>query len=135
MACHLIETLKAAETEWKKSSPQWQNKLNKWKAWVATSKQRQRATERLKKNRPEVDETLIGSKSWEETFDPEEPLPEFSFAGPWSTYSKAEMEKDIRDLRGTSNKAVKDWRIEALKLGIAVHHAGMSREYRTLIER
>ncbi|KAG8926836.1 hypothetical protein FRC01_008316 [Tulasnella sp. 417] len=138
MAFHLVETLKSAETRWKQSNPQWQNKLNKWEAWVATSKQRQRVAERLKKNKPQGDETLDGSRSWEETFDPEEALPEFSFAGPWSSYSKAEMERDIYDLQNppiyTSSKPVKDWQIRALKVGIAVHHAGMSREYRTLIE-
>lgn len=71
-------------------------------------------------------------KPWEDTFDPDEPLPEFSFAGPRSAYSKAEMEKDIEYLE--QNK-VRQWATEALRLGIAVHHAGMNQKYRSLIER
>ncbi|KAG8924160.1 hypothetical protein FRC01_011870 [Tulasnella sp. 417] len=154
MAQHLVKILKTAETRWKQSSPQWQNKLTKWEAWVAASKQRQRATERSKKSQSWVasfkqrqsaagrpnkseaseDERLFGSTSWEESFDPEEPLPEFSFAGPWTSYSKAEMERDIEELKYTSRKPIKEWQIQALKMGIAVHHAGVGRTYRALVE-
>lgn len=132
MAGILLQELKAAETEWKESSPQWQNKLAKWEAWSATSKQRQRASERAKKTKPQEDEISTETKSWEETFDPEEPLPEFSFAGPWTSYSKAELEDDLDELK---HAGVQSWAMDALKVGIAVHHAGMSRKYRTLIER
>ncbi|KAG9019792.1 hypothetical protein FRB90_007935 [Tulasnella sp. 427] len=131
MACLLVKTLKSAETAWKESNPQWQAKLAKWEVWVAESKQRLRAAEREKKSKPRNDEVPGDTKSWEETFDPDEPLPDFSFAGPWSGYSKAEMEEDLGDLRWAG---VQGWAMEALKLGIAVHHAGMNRKYRTLIE-
>ncbi|KIO24164.1 hypothetical protein M407DRAFT_213307 [Tulasnella calospora MUT 4182] len=132
MARHLVKTLQTAEIRWKESNPQWQNKLKKWEAW--TFKQRQSGAERPKKSEPQGDEAPVGSKSWEESFDPEEPLPEFSFAGPWTSYSKAEMERDIHELKDKSRKPVKDWQIEALKLGIAVHHAGMGHAYRSLVE-
>lgn len=124
--------LKNAERRWKESSPQWQTKLAKWEAWLAASKQRQRASERAKKTKPQAIEISMDTRSWEDSFDPEDPLPEFSFAGPWSTYSKSEMEEDIEVLKGVG---VQLWAMEALKLGIAVHHAGMSRKYRNLVER
>ncbi|KAG8944708.1 hypothetical protein FRC04_001607 [Tulasnella sp. 424] len=131
MAKHLMYELKNAERRWKESSPQWQTKLAKWEAWLAASKQRQRASERAKKTKPQDIEIPMDTKSWEDSFDPDDPLPEFSFAGPWSTYSKSEMEEDIEVLKGVG---VQLWAMEALKLGIAVHHAGMSRKYRNLVE-
>ncbi|KAG8897798.1 hypothetical protein FRC00_003791, partial [Tulasnella sp. 408] len=132
MARLLLKELQNAEKEWKESSPQWQNKLAKWEAWVAASKQRQRASERAKKAKPQEDEIPTEAKSWEEAFDPDDPLPEFSFAGPWTFYSKEELEEDIEDLK---RAGVQEWAMNALKVGIAVHHAGMNRKYRTLIER
>ncbi|KAG8921610.1 hypothetical protein FRC01_000166 [Tulasnella sp. 417] len=131
MARLLMEELKVAEKRWKESSPQWQNKLAKWEDWVAASKQRERASERAKKAKPQEDESLKENKSWEETFDPNDPLPEFSFAGPWISYSRAEMEEDLENLQWAGVPA---WAMEALKVGIAVHHAGMNRKYRALIE-
>ncbi|KAG8924159.1 hypothetical protein FRC01_011869 [Tulasnella sp. 417] len=131
MARLLLGELKTAEKKWKESSPQWQNKLAKWEDWVAASKLRERASERAKKAKPLGDEIMIENKSWEESFDPNDPLPEFSFAGPWNSYSKAEMEEDLDDLQWAG---VQPWAMRALKVGIAVHHAGMNRKYRTLIE-
>lgn len=181
-----MDELKNAEMRWKESSPQWAAKVAKWEAWVATSKQRERASERSKKTKPQDKEIPTYTKSWDDTFDPDQPLPgfvpklakwehwiapskqrqraterskktkqqdndipthnnswedsfdpdeslpEFSFAGPWSTYSKTEMEEDIGRLDPAK---VKPWAIKALKLGIGVHHAGMNRKYRDLIER
>lgn len=127
-----MEELKTAENKWKESSPQWQAKLARWEAWAAASKQRQKVSERAKKTKPQEDEIPMETRSWEDTFDPEEPLPEFSFAGPWVSYSKAELEEDIDALKWAG---VQPWAIDALKVGIAVHHAGMNRKYRTLIER
>ncbi|KAG8926835.1 hypothetical protein FRC01_008315 [Tulasnella sp. 417] len=131
MARILLKELKAAETKWKASSPRWQNKLAKWEAWIAAAKQRQRASERPKKTKPQADELSMETKSWEEAFDPDEPLPEFSFAGPWSSYSKAELEEDIDELK---RSGAQPWTMDALRVGIAVHHAGMSHKYRALIE-
>ncbi|KAG8971374.1 hypothetical protein FRC05_011136 [Tulasnella sp. 425] len=131
MAIRLKEEMKTAENKWKELSPQWQAKLAKWEAWAAAAKQRQRVSERAKKTKPQEDEIPMETGSWEDTFDPEEPLPEFSFAGPWTSYSKAELEEDINTLKWAG---VQPWAIEALKVGIAVHHAGMNFKYRTLIE-
>ncbi|KAG8906647.1 hypothetical protein FRC01_007935 [Tulasnella sp. 417] len=131
IARRLLKELKTAETAWKKSSPQWQSKHEEWKAWVAASKHRQRASARTKKTKPKQDAISAEAKSWEETFDPEDPLPEFSFAGTRSSYSKAELQQDIEDLKWAG---VPRWAMDALKVGIAVHHAGMNRKYRTLIE-
>ncbi|KAG8944709.1 hypothetical protein FRC04_001608 [Tulasnella sp. 424] len=131
MARFLVNELETAEKKWKESSPQWQSKLASWEAWVAASKQRQKASERAKRTKRQEDDISMDSRSWEETFNPEDPLPEFSFAGPRASYSKAEMEEDIDFL---IRSGIKEWAIAALKVGIAVHHAGMNRKYLRLIE-
>ncbi|KAG9050595.1 hypothetical protein FS837_004120 [Tulasnella sp. UAMH 9824] len=131
MARRLLKELKSAEKEWKESSTQYQNKLAKWKDWVAASKQKKKVSGRAKKTKSQEDEILMEANSWEQTFDPDDPLPEFSFAGQWTSYSKSELKEDIDDLK---RAGVQPWAMDALKVGIAVHHAGMNRKYRTLIE-
>ena len=65
------------------------------------------------------------------SFDPDDPLPDFSFANS-AKYQKSELLKDIDDLKWTSTPS---WAIKALRRGVGVHHAGMSKGYRTTIER
>jgi ATP-dependent RNA helicase DDX60 len=70
--------------------------------------------------------------SWEASFDPAQPLPQFSFAGT-TTYLKVDLEKEIQDLgrwTSTDPRALK-----ALRRGIVIHHAGMNKAYRSLVER
>lgn len=76
-------------------------------------------------------------KIWKEnssqaSFNENDPLPEFSFAG--RPLSKEELEEVIHDL---SDPWVRTpaWAIPALRRGIAVHHAGMPKAYRVAIEK
>jgi replicative superfamily II helicase len=62
-------------------------------------------------------------------FDPEDPSPQFSFAGRGEVYTKAEMDDDL----GWVN--LEPWLIDGLRRGIAVHHAGMQKRYRGVVER
>jgi ATP-dependent RNA helicase DDX60 len=73
------------------------------------------------------------SISWQTSFDPDDVLPQFSFAGITRDYSREELEKDIMELRLRAHLA--PWIVQALRRGIAVHHAGMNKSYRGLIER
>jgi hypothetical protein len=55
--------------------------------------------ERLAKQKPDEDGAPAEppETSWEASFDPAQPSPQFSFAGT-TTYSKADLEKEIQDL-------------------------------------
>jgi superfamily II RNA helicase len=134
----LLSTLRNAEEQWRATSPVWQKKLRDWEAWKSHSKERERKAEMQKKlkKRPEVgDESRSGTSdySWESTFNPDDPAPEFSFAGTHTTYSKADLDRDVQVLsRWTTTQS---WALAALERGIAVHHSGMNKKYRSLIER
>lgn len=134
MAQKITEKLQVAEKSWRKVIPKWQQKIRQWEAWQKGSKERQRLAERTKKRAQAADESKEAeSVSWESSFNPDDPSPQFSFAGERTGYSKAELDQDISDLRRWSKTP--DWIVEALRRGIAIHHSGMNKAYRSLIER
>ncbi|KAF9767376.1 hypothetical protein IL306_000075 [Fusarium sp. DS 682] len=63
--------------------------------------------------------------AWE-SFDPEAPLDQFSFAGA-KTVQQTEFTNLVRSLSGDK---VAPWLVDALRRGLGVHHAGMNRRYR-----
>lgn len=135
MAEDLLRDLVRAEEKWRKVSPEWKRKIAKWEEWKAGAKHRQKLALQAKKAKKDPDSsgpTETQSSSWEASFDPEDPSPQFSFANT-TKYPKAEMEEAINGLVRWGN--VKDWVVKALLRGIAVHHAGMNKQYRSLVER
>ncbi|CAE6339059.1 unnamed protein product [Rhizoctonia solani] len=131
-AIALTKALSKAESTWRKSNRQWLQKMEQWEAWKANSKARQREAERASRRKPEETEQ-DQSTNWQSTFDPTDPSPEFSFANLKSGYSKDELSNDIADQKWQQNPWP-DYLIEALRRGIAVHHAGMPKGYRVLVE-
>jgi len=135
MAEDLLQALENAEEKWRKSSPEWNQKLREWEIWKLRAKERERLAERAQKQRKDADEPGAGSiheGSWEQSFNPDDPSPQFSFAGTHVSYSKSELDEDIARLSWTS---IQKWAIACLRRGIAVHHAGMNKRYRSLVER
>lgn len=138
MAQRITEDLESAERKWRDNSKEWKNKLKAYDLWQArqekVSKRARDKADTSKKDSRETQETAY--VGWEQTFDPEAPSEEFSFAD-IHAYSKAELEKDIEELQPAwrPSRTVPVWAIDALRRGIAVHHAGMNKRYRTLIER
>ena len=132
----LLTTLQDAEGQWRATSPDWQLKLRQWESWKSRAKERERLAEMQKKRRPEEGDeggSAFADHSWESSFNPDDPTPEFSFAGIHSSYSKADLDDDIRELSRWTT--AQPWALKALARGIAVHHAGMNKRYRSLIER
>ncbi|RDB27044.1 hypothetical protein Hypma_005062 [Hypsizygus marmoreus] len=135
MAKAIISSLEAAEKKWRSSSPEWQRKLRDWEHWKSRSKERERLAERAKRQKKGGDEggPAAVDYSWEGTFNPDDPSEDFSFAGTHTVYSKADLDEDVYEMtRWTSTES---WALDALKRGIAVHHAGMNKHYRSLVER
>ncbi|KAJ7511822.1 hypothetical protein B0H11DRAFT_2268815 [Mycena galericulata] len=128
----ILSTLKNAETKWRKESPVWNEKIKQWENWKRRAKERERMMEKLARNRKKDDETpeTQGDGSWESSFDLDEPSAQFSFAG--TSYSRSELVKDIHELSRWSNAP--DWALQALERGVGVHHAGMNKKYRSLVE-
>ncbi|RXW18629.1 hypothetical protein EST38_g7225 [Candolleomyces aberdarensis] len=139
IALKLLEALEDAENQYKETSPAWKRKVAQWEAWKANAKERERqaaASERQKKNRvvdpDDLREPPAATWSWEESFDPDQPLQDFSFIDYKSSYSLSELEEEIREL--TRGGRVKEKEFALLRRGIGVHHAGMNKGYRSLIE-
>jgi ATP-dependent RNA helicase DDX60 len=133
IAKQILESLQSAEQEWRKTSMKWQRKLSEFEQWVQRSKARERQAERAKKRKDNEEPRQAQDSSWEASFNPNDPSPQFSFAGSHNSYSNAEMESDIQELSRWTSVPV--WVFAALRRGIAVHHSGMNKRYRSLVER
>ena len=70
--------------------------------------------------------------SWLESFDPETPLPQFSFQSARSKKSGQELNADLADLRRWND--IPEWIVSCLRRGIGVHHSGLNRKVRQLVE-
>lgn len=136
MCRRLLLDLTTAEARWKETSPEWRRKISRWELWRSQAALREQQAERLarRKNPDSTDNEAMQSTgtSWESSFDPNDPLPQFSFREMSSVYSRADLEEEISALhRWTS---VPKWATDALRRGIGVHHSGMNKRYRSLLE-
>ncbi|KAJ3744995.1 hypothetical protein DFH05DRAFT_1397236 [Lentinula detonsa] len=133
MAKLLVKKLERAEAAWKQSDRGWKVKLAEVESWRKMDKVRsaQRQKEMKQKKDDDAPREDTSSHAWQATFNEEDPLADFSFAGrpSWKM-----MDKVIQDLSGPRVQT-SDWAIRALRRGIAVHHAGMSKGYRVAIEK
>lgn len=126
-----MQDLVKSERRWKKESTEWQRKVAQWSKWKDGEKSRKREEDKAKRTAKKKDddtrEDPAERRTWESSFDPDGPLPEFSFAG---AYSRSELDEELGDLWN-----VDSWLIDAALRGIAVHHAGMNKSYRSLAEK
>jgi hypothetical protein len=129
----LVETLERGESKWRRESPEWKQKIKRWETWKHQAKDRERTAKRLvKQKKPDGEDHLdIPTASWESSFNPSDPSQAFSFTSIHTSYSKAELARDIRRISFVN---LPEWAISALKRGIGVHHAGMNKHYRSLVE-
>ncbi|TFY54174.1 hypothetical protein EVG20_g9819 [Dentipellis fragilis] len=133
MAKQISDRLKEAEAKWRDSSAEWTNKMNQWRKWQSEEKQRHRAAERLSKQKTDPDAPReTDSRSWESSFDPKDPSPQFSFAQ-LHAYAKEDLADEIGKLRRWTS--TQGWVLDALWRGIGIHHAGMNKAYRNVVER
>ncbi|CAK4000049.1 P-loop containing nucleoside triphosphate hydrolase [Lecanosticta acicola] len=144
----VVEQLAQAELKQKKSGPKWEKTLERWEEWKElkektasrTSKAANKKTSKKSKDDDADDEK--GSKldaqrdaaggedtKWE-SFDPEAPFEGFHFAD-HTKVQTSDFERYIRQLR---RRDVQPWLIEALSRGVGIHHAGMNRKYRQVVE-
>ena len=126
---------------YKETSAAWIRKVAQWEAWKLNSKERERQqAERQKKRKSNKDEgddlrddpSSASTYTWEQSFDPNQPLPDFSFIDYKCGYTIAELEQEIKKL--SWGDQVQEWALALLRRGIAVHHAGMNKGYRSLVE-
>ncbi|KAI5803830.1 hypothetical protein EDC01DRAFT_472866 [Geopyxis carbonaria] len=132
---HLCDQLKRAEDEWRKTDPKWKALVKQWEEYHARKNSKsgkfkrpkpQEGTSKAEQMRDEAE----NEGSMFESFNPEDPSIEFSFAD-FKKHSKAELDKDVSDLEYWD---ISPALVHAFKRGIGVHHAGMNRKYRQAVE-
>lgn len=149
IARSVMDELKMNEDAIKDGSPAWKKKMAAWEDWktsqellaskkASASKAKKQGGQRgadedsdgrttkadLEKDAAESDFSRLA------TFDPNEPLDGYNFAN-WKKLQGSELVEYTKEL---SNRGVRPWLIEALGRGIGVHHAGMNRKYRQVVE-
>ncbi|KAK8016060.1 DEAD/DEAH box helicase [Apiospora rasikravindrae] len=141
----ILIKLHSAEDEYR-SGPVWVKKMadfQKWKRVQEKSKAIQNKTKQSKAASKGTDEAGNGATKhgllrekidyepshWT-SFDPDAPIAEFTLAD-HTKISRDELEKSLRDLQWLK---ISTRLISALKRGVGVHHAGMNRRYRQIVE-
>jgi hypothetical protein len=66
-------------------------------------------------------------------FDPDAPAEEFTFINWASKFSPSELDEEIKSLEKYTTTP--RFLLEGLRRGVAVHHSGLNKGYRTLVER
>ncbi|KAI1117584.1 hypothetical protein F5Y14DRAFT_354734 [Nemania sp. NC0429] len=128
----VLEQLDSAEKSWKESSRDWKNDLRDYDRWKVSNDKKKvpkKASEKLTKDEKMRDEANADISRWE-SFDPEWPLDQFSFAD-GSRLTRSDLADFIASL---DSETIQPHLFSALKRGIAVHHAGMNRRYRQVVE-
>ena len=143
-AQHLLNSLLAAEEIYRATSPKWKKNLQDWDQWLkAKAKKREPKISKRKGGggaddgggkRKDVEKGIAvvddGLQPPPGVQDPDLPLPEFSYAS-FKRYTRQELEDDIKELAWSK---LPEWTLDCLKRGIALHHSGMPKAYRSLIE-
>lgn len=76
------------------------------------------------------EEASSGDSSFYDLFDPDEPLPDFSFADK-KKLQRNELEALVKQLR---YKHISETLISLLYRGIGIHHSGLNKKYRQCVE-
>ncbi|KAI0873640.1 hypothetical protein GGS24DRAFT_517356 [Hypoxylon argillaceum] len=128
----VLMELESAEKAWKESSKEWQKDIKDYELWKASKDKRKmpkKTTEKRTKDEKMREEANADVSRWE-LFDPDWPLDQFSFAD-GSRLGRSELVEFIKSLEGEN---IRPYLLSALKRGVAVHHAGMNRRYRQVVE-
>ncbi|KAF2097657.1 P-loop containing nucleoside triphosphate hydrolase protein [Rhizodiscina lignyota] len=142
----VMSELQNAEDSWKSESTIWQKKLAAYQEWKdmqekAASKAKKAPSAKQKGKKQKNDEDGGGDNEDQNdnfddqstpmaSFDPTAPVDGFHFAD-WRHLLPSEFDEYRKEL---SWRGVPAWLVEALTRGIGVHHAGMNRKYRQVVE-
>ena len=138
----LLGLLEKAEGKYRESSPEWAAKLADFEKWKKANLKAKfkapKTNSRGKRGGDDDDNGGASTKSdlareeasrelspWD-SFDPDAPLAEFSFADV-TKISQSELDNLLKSLQWTDLKPAF---INGIRRGLGVHHAGMNRQYR-----
>jgi superfamily II RNA helicase len=129
----VIEDLQQAERKYRRTDASWKRKLEEYEQWKrAATKKQPKSTLILTANMTKLDiarEEASREQSPFASFRPSAPIAEFSLAD-MTRITQAELDAQLRPLVGM----VQERFIHGLRRGVGVHHAGMNRQYRQVVE-
>lgn len=130
----VIAKLEEYELRWKNTSKEWLKTMSEYETWKRSQEKSTKAPAAVKMSTLDEDvskldiireQTTKDASKWE-YFDPDQPLPRFSFADSRACPSE-DLEGLLKRLRWSN---LHPTFINGLKRGVGVHHAGMNRQYR-----
>jgi superfamily II RNA helicase len=133
------DDLKAAEDQWKATDPKWKNKIVQWEAWKKDQERKGAKASKLSKKKPAEEGMTKADMARDaadvdatgfEGFDPLAPQEGYHFCN-FKAIQVSELADYMRELEW---RRVPQWLIVALTRGVAVHHSGMNRKYRQVVE-
>ena len=135
----IMELLVSAEQTYKSSDTKWQTTMREYNHWLKAkgrtpveklSEKKKGASGADMSKFEQIREEANREVSPWESFDPDASLEQFSFADK-TKLQKVEFQDMIKSLH---TDKVQPWLITALERGLGVHHAGMNRRYRQIVE-
>ncbi|KAF2702832.1 DEAD/DEAH box helicase-like protein [Pleomassaria siparia CBS 279.74] len=140
----ILSQLVSAETAWKKASPKWKATLQKWEDWKkAMQKAGKRGPPKVPKKKGGgggdeeglTKEDLMRDSASNEaspwaSFNPDAPVESFHFADN-KKMTQEELGKYMKEL---IRRELPEWLLDSLRRGVGVHHAGLNRKYRQVVE-
>lgn len=138
IAFRILSDLEEAENAWKATDAGWKKRVAKHEQWKKDQAKmdalKQKTTKAKAKGKRDEDDVGDGGMDDDPStladFDPEAPLKRFSL-GDETKLTKSELEWMIWSLRW---KNINPDILNALRRGIGIHHAGMNRKYRQIVE-
>ncbi|KFA45643.1 hypothetical protein S40293_08914 [Stachybotrys chartarum IBT 40293] len=124
--------LEKAEEKYRETSSAWKRKIAEYEKWKkAAAKFRPvKSTSQPGMSKTELAREQASQESSSfAAFSPDEPIPDFSFAD-MTKISRDELDRLLAPLQGR----VADHFITGIRRGLGVHHSGMNRKYRQVIE-
>jgi superfamily II DNA or RNA helicase len=139
----ILSQLVSAETAWKEASPKWKATLQKWEDWKkAMQKAGKRGPPKVPKKKGGggddeglTKEDLMRDSASNEaspwaSFNPDAPVESFHFADN-KKMTQEELGKYMKEL---IRRELPQWLLDSLIRGVGVHHAGLNRKYRQVVE-
>lgn len=143
IAQRVVSELKEAESQYKETNPAWKLKISGFEQYKKDQLKARKPGKVVAKKKSKGDDEddpsskmdkLMDAASAEANpyanFDPTAPVDGFHFAAK----HRAEASELSRYFWQMEKRGLSSWLTDALKRGVGVHHAGMNRKYRQVVE-
>ncbi|KAK5110672.1 hypothetical protein LTR85_000754 [Meristemomyces frigidus] len=139
----VLQQLQESELAQRKTGPKWEKTLERWEDWkkVQAKNASKKAKAPTKKGKGGEDDEQMSKMDMQrdaadsnvspwDTFNPDAPVDGYHFAD----HTKLQLSELDVYVKQLGRRNIQQWLIESMQRGIGVHHAGMNRKYRQVVE-